>query len=209
MYERAPVLERALDRGLRPAVRFLHLRLGITPDQVTWASLGVSVVAALVIGARHAGPGLVLMGLGQLVDAMDGTMARAFGLSSPRGKRLDTVVDRLSETVIFAAFAFAGIVPWSWVALTLIAILLLTSVADRSGFDPGTKRFALYFGIWVPFPVLFRIIFGVNLAAYAIGLFVIDCQFQRRMDALGGDLDTVASRAAALEVTDSAPQPAD
>ena len=194
-----PFLVRLSDGVVRPILRFLHLTLRITPAQITWSSFVASIAAGVAIAGRHVGAGLVLMAVGQVLDGMDGGMAREFGLATEAGKRLDEAVDRLSETVIFIGFAVAGLVTVPIVVLALIAIGLMTTVAHRARWDPGLKRFALYFGIWVPYPLIFKVIFLANLAGFVIDLLIIDCQFQRKMDALGGDLDTVASRAVALE----------
>jgi phosphatidylglycerophosphate synthase len=199
VHERIPVLVRISDWTVRPILRFLHLKLRATPTHVTWAAFVFSVAAGVAIATGRVHAGLWLMFVGQVLDGMDGGMAREFGLSSEAGKRLDDVLDRASEVVIFLGFAVAGIVTFKIVLLALAAIALMTTVTHRARFDPGLKRFALYFGIWLPYPLIFDVIFLANLAGYVLDLLIIDCQFQVEMDALGGDLDTVASRAAALE----------
>lgn len=96
---------RAWYRGLMAPLEAALGGLGVTPDQLTWAQLGVSVLAGLAFaeGCLFLGGWLVI--LAGTLDILDGGLARRAGTASPRGAFLDSVVDRWAE---FATFVGLG-----------------------------------------------------------------------------------------------------
>src|SRR2546430_1162711 len=144
VFDFAPAVGRGGDRLIRPLLRFCHETLGLSPVQVTWAAFGASAAAGVAVAAGRLGWGLALMALGQVLDAIDGGIARAYGLTSAAGRRLDTQLDRASEAAVFAGLGWAGLVSWRLVLLALGAILLMTGIVDRSNPDPRGKPVAPY-----------------------------------------------------------------
>src|SRR5258706_2816586 len=140
MYEFAPVLGSAVDRGIRPVLRFAHVTLGLSPDQVTWAAFWVSAAAAGGFVTGRLVPALVLMAIGQLLDALDGGIARQFGLVSEAGHRLDTRLDRAAEIGIFLGVARRGVVAVRLVVVGLGAVVLPTTVVRSAELGPGDDR---------------------------------------------------------------------
>lgn len=78
-----------------PITRLLADRRTVTPDQVTFASLllGLSVGAAYSLGRWGLVAGGVLFYLSFVLDCVDGKLARALSISSPRGRALDQLAD--------------------------------------------------------------------------------------------------------------------
>ncbi len=76
-------------------------RAGVTPNMVTISGFLVTVIAAVVISqGRLLLGGLILVG-GSVLDMLDGAVARATGKGSKAGAFLDSVLDRLSDAVVY------------------------------------------------------------------------------------------------------------
>ncbi len=81
-------------------------RLRLNPDLFSWASLLFHFVAAAVLAAGRFTPAVWLLLIGGACDSLDGTVARARGLSSDAGEVLDAVIDRWSEMAVFFGLAY-------------------------------------------------------------------------------------------------------
>jgi CDP-diacylglycerol--glycerol-3-phosphate 3-phosphatidyltransferase len=92
-------------RGLMRPLEEHLVALGVHPDALTWAQLGVSVLAGLAFarGAIFLAGWLVI--LAGTLDILDGGVARLTGISGPRGAMVDSLVDRYAE---FATFVGIG-----------------------------------------------------------------------------------------------------
>ncbi len=80
-------------------------RIPLTGNQVTTLGFVVNVFAAvLVYREAFIAAGLVFL-LGSILDIFDGAVARARGEAGPKGAMFDSVLDRVSEAVMFGAIA--------------------------------------------------------------------------------------------------------
>ena len=92
----APVLE-PIAAGLA--------RIGVTPAFVTIFGLIVTVVGSALIGSGLLFAGALTAGIGVLLDALDGPLARRLGTASDRGAFLDTMSDRFGEIAIWVGLS--------------------------------------------------------------------------------------------------------
>ena len=79
----------------------------LTPTIVTIAGLLVTMAGAWLIAVDRYVWGAVVAGLGSLLDALDGPLARYQKTASIKGAFIDTMSDRFGEIAIFAGLAFS------------------------------------------------------------------------------------------------------
>lgn len=87
-------------RILNPIAVLLH-RVGLTPDQVTFGGLLLSLAAGAALAAGRFPLATLLLLIGSLCDVLDGSLARLSGCSSRFGAFLDSTVDRYAEMAVF------------------------------------------------------------------------------------------------------------
>ncbi len=125
-----------------PLCRFL-LRIGVTPDMVTWAGTIATVAVSLVFFPQGwLWQGVVVLLLFIFSDSLDGTMARESGRSSKWGAFLDSTLDRIADGAVFGGLAlyFASqldSVLWCGVTVGTLVFGQVTSYSKARGESLG------------------------------------------------------------------------
>jgi CDP-diacylglycerol--glycerol-3-phosphate 3-phosphatidyltransferase len=94
-----------MERYVRPVGESLR-RTGLSPDHFTVLGLCVAGAAAVAIGSGKMQLGLLLVICSALPDLLDGALAKASNSASQRGAFFDSVVDRVSDSLLFGGVAW-------------------------------------------------------------------------------------------------------
>ena len=94
-----------VDRAVKPLGQLLR-RTGLSPDHLTIAGLLVGVGAAFCVAQGWFLAGLALVILAALPDLLDGALAKATNASSQRGAYFDSVIDRVTDALMFGGLAW-------------------------------------------------------------------------------------------------------
>lgn len=182
-------MSKTSDGILGGLIRFMHETLGFSPNQISTIGFVVGMIAALLVVIGYLVPGLIVLAVSQIIDGLDGGVARRYNLQSKKGQMFEIIYDRLNELAIFLALVYIGEVSFMMAVLAFVAILLVTIIEPMSKFDPGFKRFMIYFGYLATilfhfrgFEVAMHVIFFANLTGFCVGTIIVDYRFQQEID---------------------------
>jgi CDP-diacylglycerol--glycerol-3-phosphate 3-phosphatidyltransferase len=130
---------------LRPIVDSLHAK-GITPNQVTWGALILSIVTGALVATTHGATWTLLlipfvMFIRMALNAIDGILAKEHNMTSDAGAMLNELGDVISDVALYLPLAYiAGLSPV--LVVLFVVVGLFTEVAGILGaVIGGTRRY--------------------------------------------------------------------
>jgi phosphatidylglycerophosphate synthase len=129
-------------RLCRPFVRLLS-HTSITPNQVTFAGVVVSVLSAFAFARGtyiESVSGALIFFVAGLFDEMDGMLARVKFMESPRGTWLEGFADGLSYLLLFAGITLGQRRHYGKVAVVIGLVLLVGAILALIVTSLGRRR---------------------------------------------------------------------
>jgi len=130
---------------LRPSVRFLHKR-GITPNQVTWAALILSIMMGLLIWITQGALWTLLMVpvfmfIRMAMNAIDGILAKEFDMKTDAGAILNELSDVIADTALYLPLAFVSGVDVILIVLFVVFAIFTETAGILAQVISGTRRY--------------------------------------------------------------------
>ena len=174
MHVPVPRVKRLYDQLMDPIGHVFHIVLGLSPNQISCVGFFIGIVSVILVLLGHWQSGLVVMGISLFLDGIDGNVARRFNLQSDLGKKLEILFDRSLEAGIIFALSITMDISIILSVLLIYSILLMTSLRERTRFDPGMKRIALLFGFIINFEFIFHMIFLTHIGSFIFQMVILD-----------------------------------
>ncbi|MDQ4068923.1 MAG: CDP-alcohol phosphatidyltransferase family protein [Actinomycetota bacterium] len=131
-------LTRYVYRPLSVPAASLLASTPVTPNQVTYASAGLSFAGGVAFARRAFVLGAVLTLLGSLTDCVDGDLARATGRASKSGSYLDHVFDRWTDAALIVGLTFSDTSELAPVGIIALVGTFMTSYTRTKAQALGT-----------------------------------------------------------------------
>jgi CDP-diacylglycerol--glycerol-3-phosphate 3-phosphatidyltransferase len=124
-----------METWLRANTRFIVdpivsalVRLGVSPNLLTFLGCLLNVVAGVLIGLGQVVLGGVVMTvIAMPLDALDGSLARATGKQSKFGAFFDSTLDRIAEAALLIGLAALFMQRGDWVSALVAFVAMLGS----------------------------------------------------------------------------------
>ncbi|NIP43364.1 MAG: CDP-alcohol phosphatidyltransferase family protein [candidate division Zixibacteria bacterium] len=100
------------------------VKIGLTPNFITFTSLIMSIVAAIVLWKGWFMWGILFIVLTSITDMLDGATARAGNMGTTFGGILDHVLDRYAEFFILSGILLSGKVHPVWPIFAIFGMIM-------------------------------------------------------------------------------------
>ncbi len=94
-----------IEKIVKP-IGILLRKTGMSADQLTILGLVIAVFAAIAVASGHLLVGFFLVILAALPDVLDGALAKASNSVSQRGAFFDSVIDRVTDSLLLGGVAW-------------------------------------------------------------------------------------------------------
>ncbi len=122
---------RSIFRSAEERIGKMLAKTGASPNHLTALSILLSFAVFYSVIMHRFAEAMIIFAIVALLDAADGSLARATGKATKRGAYLDTIADRFAEFIVLFSLVFIGMpgifMPHAaWIMLFMFGSLMTT-----------------------------------------------------------------------------------